>query len=384
MEKQRLIKHFDWPIAATLLSLLVIGLVAVANSTTKQYSGTEEGIFALLARIDPGLVRYQAIWMVTGLALMAVVIAIDYRFIADVAPVVYWVTIAVLIILVLLVKTPGSFGRWFQIGENRTFQPSEIAKLAIIISLAARLSKRETPITTLRELVPILMYVGLPVLLVALQPDVGTALVFIVITLGMLFVSGISLKLFFGMVMTGIISLVPVWFIIGEFRRNRVLTFLNPELDPLGTGYQVTQSKIAVGSGQLMGQGLFREGGFSQLDYVPVKSSDFIFSVTAESVGFVGCVAIIALFAILMYRMVALSAKMTDRFSSLVIIGVVFMMLFHVFENIGMTIGLMPVTGIPLPFISYGGSSMWANLIAMGLVLNVAMRRGKRTVFGST
>jgi len=192
------------------------------------------------------------------------------------------------------------------------------------------------------------------------------------------------MKLFAGILMTGAISAVPVWFIIGDDRRNRVLTFLDPSRDTAGAGYQVMHSKIAIGSGQLMGQGLFREGGFSQLDFVPVKSSDFIFSVTAESVGFVGSMVLLALFIMLLMRMLMLSATLTDKFSKLVVAGVLFMMLFHVFENIGMTIGLMPVTGIPLPFISYGGSSMWANLIAMGLVFNVAMRRGKRTAHGNS
>lgn len=386
MEKQRtnFLKHFDWLLALTLLCLLLIGLVAVANSTTKQYSGEETGIFALLARIDPSLVRLQAIWMVTGIALMAVVIAIDYKFYVAISPVIFWANIAILIVALFLAVGPGEMKRWFRITESRTFQPSEIEKIAVIITLAAQLSKREGPITKLRDLVPILLYVGLPLLLVALQPDLGTALVFVAIAAGMLFVSGISLKLLFGIAMTGALSLVPVWFLIKDYQRNRILDFFDPSRDPAGTGYQVTQSKIAVGSGQFMGQGLFREGGFSQLDFVPVKSSDFIFSVTAESVGFIGCLVIIALYAVLLLRMVALSAKMTDKFSSLLITGVACMMLFHIFENIGMTIGLMPVTGIPLPFISYGGSSMWANLISMGLVFNVAMRRGKRTVFGSS
>lgn len=181
------------------------------------------------------------------------------------------------------------------------------------------------------------------------------------------------------MVLAGGTACVAIYPFLSEFRQERILSFLDPSRDTSGTGYQVRYSKIAVGSGQVTGKGLFQEGAISQLDFVPEKHTDFIFSVTAESVGFVGCMFIIALYFVLILRLFYLAYKVTDRFGSLVIAGVASMLLFHIFENIGMTIGIMPVTGIPLPFLSYGGSSMLANMAAIGFVLNV-VKRQQRTV----
>ena len=164
---------------------------------------------------------------------------------------------------------------------------------------------------------------------------------------------------------------------MNDAQQNRILTFINPEADPWGEGYHITQSKIAIGSGGLTGKGLFREGTLSQLDYLPAKHTDFIFAVTAESFGFIGAVFVIILYGLLMYRMLYLSSKAKDKLGTLLIIGVFSMFAFHIFENIGMTIGLMPITGVPLPFMSYGGSSFITNSIAIGLVMSVAMRRGK-------
>ena len=216
----------------------------------------------------------------------------------------------------------------------------------------------------------------MPLLLVLRQPDWGTAMVYIAIVAGMLFAAGLDWR--FGVVgVSGFLASIPLlWnFVLNEFQRERVLVFLDPSRDLQGSGLQVLKSRVAIGSGGLFGKGFFQEGALSQLDYIPEKHNDFIFAVAGETMGFVGCLVIVALFLVLILRMMQQAGRARDRFGMLVIVGVVSMFLFHIFENIGMTIGLMPVTGIPLPFLSYGGSNMLTNMIAVGLVLNIAMRR---------
>jgi rod shape determining protein RodA len=213
---------------------------------------------------------------------------------------------------------------------------------------------------------------------VAIQPDFGTATVFMAIIFGILFVAGISYKLLFGIIGAGVACIPLLWFgFLSDVQKNRILVFLNPGLDPLGEGYHVTQSLIAIGSGQIYGKGLLTDNTLSQLNFLPAKHTDFIFSVTAEALGFMGGIIIILLYLALIIRTMKIASKSKDKFGALLVTGVASMIMFHIFENIGMTMGLMPVTGIPLPFMSYGGSSMWTNMIAYGMVLSVGMRRQK-------
>ncbi len=275
----------------------------------------------------------------------------------------------------------GGMAGWFRWGSGgeRTFQPSEIAKLAIIISLAKWFSNRKKPIETFSELMPVLAYVGLPLLLIAAQPDFGTALVYVAIFAVMLFTSGTSYKLIFGMAITAVIVFIPLWYYLTNaeevsFRLKRILVFLDPDSDP-DTARQITNAKIAIGSAGLWGKGMFREGSFALLNYIPDDHTDFIFAIVAETFGFVGAGALVLAYFLLMVRLTALSSQAGDSFGTYLTIGIMAMLLFHVFENICMVIGLMPVTGIPLPFVSYGGTNMLTNWVGIGIVLNVHMRR---------
>ncbi|MGN1249435.1 MAG: rod shape-determining protein RodA [Candidatus Spyradocola sp.] len=373
--------RLDVPLMLITAALTIIGLIAVANATIDPYAVSEgTGIFSVLSRLTSNSFYWQLAWVGVGMVAIVLIQIFDYRVYGELAVYIFGVALALLVLVLFQTAGRGNVTAWFSwMGGSRSFQPSEVCKIAIILTLAKHISRYDGPIVKLKDFIPVLIHFAIPFALVIAQDDVGTALVFLAIFLGMLFVSGLGWKIIAGLGITGATACVAIWPFLSEFRQDRVLNFLNPARDTSGTGYQVRYSKIAVGSGQLTGKGLFQEGAISQLDFVPEKHTDFIFSVTAESVGFVGCILIIVLYLALVLRLFYLSYKMQDKFGSLIIAGVASMFLFHIFENIGMTIGLMPVTGIPLPFMSYGGSSMLANLAAVGLVLNV-VRHQQKTV----
>ena len=373
--------RMDVPLMVITAVLTVIGLIAVANATIDPYAVSEgTGIFSVLSRLTSNSFYWQLAWVGVGLVAIVLIQIFDYRVYGELAVYIFGAALALLVLVLFQTAGRGNVTAWFSwMGGSRIFQPSEVCKIAIILTLAKHISRHDGPIEKLKDFIPVMIHFAIPFGLVIAQDDVGTALVFLAIFLVMLFVSGLGWKIIAGLGITGATACVAIWPFLSEFRPDRVLDFLNPSRDTSGTGYQVRYSKIAVGSGQLTGKGLFQEGAISQLDFVPEKHTDFIFSVTAESVGFAGCILILVLYLALVLRLFYLSYKMQDRFGALIIAGVASMFLFHIFENIGMTIGLMPVTGIPLPFMSYGGSSMLANLAAVGLVLNV-VRHQQKTV----
>ncbi|MGN0757843.1 MAG: FtsW/RodA/SpoVE family cell cycle protein, partial [Candidatus Ventricola sp.] len=263
---------------------------------------------------------------------------------------------------------------WFQL-LDRTFQPSELAKLALIITLSKALTRyKDRPIPNFRYFVYICMHFGIPAVLILAQPDIGTLMVFCVIFVALLFISGFEIKWLFLLGGLAVAALTPVVFYLAStnnFRWLRLVAFMNPESDPTGSSYQIINSKVTIGSGGLTGKGALAEGTLTHLNYVPENHTDFIFSVVGETLGFAGAMVLLALYAFVIYRMLLLSYHTSDRFGRLIIIGVMAMLVFHVYENIGMCIGVMPITGIPLPFISYGGTNLVTNMAGIGLVLNV-------------
>jgi rod shape determining protein RodA len=315
----------------------------------------------------------------------------------------------------------GFARRWLQIGPIG-FQPSEFAKLAVIMALARYLSGRRSKWSARHLLVPMFM-VLIPTVLVIREPDLGTSLVFIAVLFPMLYWSGMRfpnlllilspavnvfcviiwavsgeyipwaafivsftlLAIFSRLRLSNVIILILINVIVGVgasyswdrlrmYQQKRIMTFFNPGLDPEGTGYQIIQSKIAIGSGGALGKG-FLKGTQSRLDFLPAQHTDFIFSVLGEELGFIGCLSVIGLFSFIIWRGVRIASTVQSRFSSLMAIGLVSVILFHVFVNVGVTVGIMPVTGIPLPFISYGGSFMVLNMLSMGLLLNISAHR---------
>jgi rod shape determining protein RodA len=377
MFDKKTIRNFDFPILIIIFFIVGYSLVAIGNATADPFTGEEQGIMQIINNLNLKYVKLQLLWFALGLVLMGITIWIDYSTIGELTNYIYWANVALLLIVLVLGHTAKGSQAWFRLG-NRGFQPSEIAKISIIITMAKLLGSKEGSITSLWELMPIFFHFSIPFVLILLQPDFGTAMVYIVILFGMLFVAGLSYKLLFGFIGAGLASLPLLWFfVLEDFQKNRILTFFDPSRDPMGAGYNVLQSMIAIGSGQLFGKGLLKEGAMSQLDFIPEKHTDFIFSVTAEALGFVGAALLVVLYALLIFRTLSLARKAKDKFGSLIIMGVLSMVMFHIFENIGMSMGMMPVTGIPLPFMSYGGSSMFTNMISFGLVLNVGLRRQK-------
>ena len=263
---------------------------------------------------------------------------------------------------------------WIDLGFS-SIQPSEFAKIGVIISFAKFLENREKKLQTVKDIILPAVFVGVPTALVLTEPDLGGAMVFLSIFAGMVFAAGISYRLILLGIAAGIAAIPPAWmFLLEEHQKTRLLVFMNPGIDPLGGGYHVIQSMIAVGSGRLLGKGLY-QGTQNKLDFLPAQHTDFIFSVLGEELGFVGAVVLIFFLFLMLYRILDAARQAKDRFGYLIVIGVLSMFTFQIFENIGMTIGIMPITGLTLPFVSYGGSSLLANMLAIGLVINVGMRR---------
>jgi len=357
------LKTIDFNLIAIVLTLFTIGIVMITSATDAHLVGmTRE-------------VRNQMVAFVIGITAMAVAMGMDYKLFKDFHRLVYVLSI----LIMLSVYIPGlgvvQYGArsWIDL-KIIYFQPAEIAKLGFILSYAHLLEERKGTFDSIKSLVAPILYLLPFVLLLLLQPDLGTALVFVFIAVGMLFCAGLDFKL----ILAGITSLVvgiPVAYMnMLPHQRIRIDAFLNPNDPTLPGNYHVIQSKITIGSGMVLGRGLFK-GVYHRYDYLPVRETDFIFAVICEELGFIGGAVIISLYFLMMTRMIAISIKSKDTYGSLTVIGVMFMFAFQIFENIGMTMGVMPVTGVTLPFLSYGGSSLITSLLAIGLVLNVYMRR---------
>lgn len=359
----RLLKNLNFKMILIVFFIFLISILAIASASH--------------ANKPDGTMRYvvmQSTWFLIGLLCMSIVLMIDYNTIASLAPYVYIVNVLLLIIVYAIGKTTMGAQRWIPIGPF-SLQPSEFAKLAVIVSLSKHLEKTKG-VKNIKDLILVFLHVGVPLILILKQPDLGTSLVLLAIMFGLVFISGINLKLFFGIIGAGILSMPVLWEFLHDYQKKRILVFLNPNLDPLGAGYHVIQSKIAIGSGRILGKGLF-QGTQNQLDFIPEQHTDFIFAVIGEEMGFIGSLLLLILFILLIYNVLQIALKSKDTLGTFIATGVASMWTFQMLVNIGMTLGLMPVTGIPLPFVSYGGSSLLMNMMALGLVLNVGMRRQK-------
>lgn len=365
-------KNTDYIILILAIVLAIIGIVGIYSAGINSTSSKDEYI-------------KQIIWFSLVFVMMVVIWAIDYN-IFDIGGYILYAINLVLLIAVLFMPSIMGASSWFNFG-GFLYQPSELMKIAYIICTAKFISIYKNSLnksTKKRNIIYIsilaLLFI-LPVGLILLQPDFGTAVAFCFILAFMLFKSGIKYKYIFMCIGVAII-LVPIvyFFLLNPTQQERIKVFIDPELDPLGSGYNAIQSKIAVGSGMLFGTGLLK-GAQTQYGYLPIKSSDFIFSVISEELGFIASIFIVIVYAVLLIRLILISKNARDDFSSLMVIGVAGMMFFHFAQNIGMTIGLLPITGVPLPFVSYGGSSMITNGIAIAICLNISARKSKNFIF---
>jgi len=358
-------KKLNYPLVLAALALSAYGVVIIKSAT----------LHAAGARGD---VQHQIAYLIFGAVAMLVLTFVDYHLWQKLAWPLYIVDVAMLALVALVGHSALGAQRWISLGPI-VFQPSEPAKLLTTLSVAAILANPKRPVTRLRDLVVPIIAVAIPVALVIKQPDLGTALVLIVILSAMLFFALPNFAHFLayaaGLGAAGAFAVSSRLFLKG-YQRQRLFVFLNPKLDPQGAGWSLIQAKIAVGSGELTGKGLY-QGTQIQLGFVPEHATDFIFTVIGEELGFLGALALLGLYALLFGAGMAVIATARDTFGLYVAAGIVAMLAFHVLVNIGMTLGIMPITGIPLPFISYGGSSLVTCLMAVGVLLNIHLQRDK-------
>ncbi len=369
----------DFWLIGIVVILMFFGILMLANATGKSDLPQGSTWLQYFADMNKDLIGKHALWFGMGCVLAFVVAWFDYKIYGELSIFLYALALLMLISVIVFGNDVYGQKRLVIKGTGVEVQPSEVSKIALIVTLAWDLSKKERGIQKIGELILLLVKVMIPLVLILMQPDLGTALVYIFITAIMLVASGTNGILLGILTGTGIAAIIPMWTLfLKDAQKTRILTFLDPSLDPLGSGYNVIHSKTAIGSGQMLGKGFFNPSALSQLNYIPVQESDFIFAVTGETVGFWWSAVIIFCFAFLIVRLMILAKRTQDKFGSYLIIGIAAMMFFHIFENIGMSIGIMPVTGIPLPFFSYGGSSMITNMLGIGLVQGVYLRHKRR------
>ena len=360
---RRLFFNFDWTLLVLILSISCIGLLNIYSSGYSLDNFRQETLYLK-----------QAQWIIIGLIAIGVVICIDYRFICQFAYVIYAVSILLLVLVLLYGYATHGSQRWIVIG-GFFFQPSELVKLTIIIVLARYFDDHMIERSyKLKELLIPFFIVLIPFGFILKQPDLGTALMLLFIIFSILFFIGIQWRSLF-VAFTGGVVLIPMaWFLLKDYQKERIMTFFDPENDPLGSGYHIIQSIIAVGSGGIFGKG-YLKGTQTQLKFLPVQQTDFVFSVFAEEWGFIGALILIIMFAVLILWCLKIALSSRDLLGMLLSFGITMFIFWEVFINVGMVLGMLPVVGIPLPFLSYGGSSMLVLMTAMGLLLNVSMRR---------
>ncbi len=353
----------DFTLIAAVCALILISLVIIGSATHSDPNGAR-------------FVQRQGIFAVLNIALAVFLMNFDYKILQRYGMKLYGFNLVLLIAVMLVGHSALGAQRWIQLGPI-TLQPSEFAKLIMIISLASLLEDKIGKLNTLHDLLPVGLFVGVPFILVMKQPDLGTSLVFIAIFLGMIFACGVNLKLLGGLFAAGLAIIPLLWmFVLKEYQKMRIMVFLDPNVDPLGSGYHIIQSEIAIGSGMLFGKGLF-SGTQSQLNFLPENHTDFIFAVVGEELGFIGVALLLFLYLVILWRGMRIAQDASDTFGMLIAVGITSMLAFHVLVNIGMTMGIMPVTGIPLPLMSYGVSSLTTNLMAIVILLNIHMKKQK-------
>ena len=368
-EHRRALRRIDFLLLFATIAIIIYSLVVISSATHVNTPSEERFWY----------VQRQGIFAAVNIAIAVLCMNFDYRGLQQYGKFLYIFNLVMLLAVMLFGHAALGAQRWIQIGFI-SIQPSEFSKLIMIICLAAVLEDKIGNLNTLQDLLPVTLFVGLPFLLVLKQPDLGTSLVFMAIFLGMVIACGINWKLLAAIIFAGIAALPLLWQFLKDYQKMRIMVFLDPNVDPLGSGYHIIQSKIAIGSGMLFGKGLFA-GTQSQLNFLPENHTDFIFAVVGEEFGFVGAVALLFLYLIVLWRGMQIARDASDTFGRLLAVGITSMLAFHVLVNVGMTTGIMPVTGIPLPLMSYGISSLTTNILAVAILMNIHLRKNKLTLF---
>ncbi|MFD8915936.1 rod shape-determining protein RodA [Streptomyces sp. NPDC059575] len=366
-------RRLDWPILFAALALSLIGSLLVFSATRNRTEINQGDPYYFLLRhlMNLGI----------GVALMMGTVWLGHRALRNAVPVLYGVSLlGVLLVLTPLGATINGSRNWIVFGGGFSLQPAEFVKITIILGmamlLAARVDAGDKPYPDHRTVLQALGLAAVPIMIVLLMPDLGTVLAMVAIILGVLLASGASNRWIFGLLLTGVLGCVAIWqlHILDEYQINRFAAFANPDLDPAGVGYNTNQARIAIGSGGLTGAGLFH-GSQTTGQFVPEQQTDFVFTVAGEELGFLGAGLIILLLGVILWRACRIALDSPELYGTTVAAGIVAWFAFQSFENIGMTLGIMPVTGLPLPFVSYGGSSMFAVWIAVGLLQSIRVQR---------
>ena len=377
MRFPKILKSLDY----TLLG--VVGLILVVSFFVLQSATVNASV-----KYELNFVYRQMAWALVGIVAFFFVLLVDCSKFAKYGKFIYGLNLLLLVAtLVWGVERKGSQG-WLSIGPL-SFQPAEIVKILLILGLAQFLSSRVGKLKTFRDLLPVFLYVAIPFLLILKQPDLGTGLVYIAIMFGMLLVAGAPPLMLFLLIAGGLgVASFAIWghltwdwwLPLKDYQLKRLIVFIDPMIDPRDAGWNIIQSKIAIGSGGLLGKG-WGMGSQNVNNFLPEQWTDFIFCVLAEEFGFLGAIFLLILFFCLIYRGIMIARSTENVYGSLLAMGVISMFVFHILQNIGMAMGIMPITGIPLPFVSYGGSSLLANMIALGLLMNVYVYREDRFMF---
>jgi rod shape determining protein RodA len=362
MFDRRLIQNFDWMLLIIVLSLAASGLITL-------YSAARAGM-----PITQAFFVKQLVWYGIGFVIMIASFLISYKQFDQYAYSVYAICIFLLVAVLLVGKLVAGSKRWLVFGPI-SIQPSELAKVAVILVLARYYSRTaSTKGMRLRDLVVPMFLIAIPFMLIVKQPDLGTAMMILLIAASLTVFVKIEKRAMIAMVSFGTVTIPMTWMLLKGYQKQRILTFLEPDRDPLGAGYHIIQSKIAIGSGMLSGKG-FLKGTQNALSFLPEHHTDFIFSVLAEDWGFLGSAAVLFVFLILIVCGLNIAHGCRDSFGALLAVGITALIGWEVFINIGMVMGLMPVVGIPLPFISYGGSAILCMMLCMGILMNISMRK---------
>ncbi|MER5545563.1 rod shape-determining protein RodA [Streptomyces sp. NPDC001118] len=373
LARDSLARRLDWPmlLAALVLSLLGSLLVYSATRNRTEINQGDQYYFLVRHLMNLGI----------GFALMIGTLWLGHRALRNAVPILYGVSLfGVLLVLTPLGATINGSRNWIVFGGGFSLQPAEFVKISIILGmamiLAARVDAGDKPHPDHRTVMQSLGLAAVPILIVLLMPDLGTVLAMVSIILGVLLASGASNRWIFGLLVTGVLGCLAIWqlHVLDQYQINRFAAFANPALDPAGVGYNTNQARIAIGSGGLTGAGLFH-GSQTTGQFVPEQQTDFVFTVAGEELGFLGAGLIILLLGVVLWRACRIARDSTELYGTIVAAGIVAWFAFQSFENIGMTLGIMPVTGLPLPFVSYGGSSMFAVWIAVGLLQSIKVQR---------
>ena len=360
---RRIVLHFDWPLLALSLAIAGLGIISVMSAS---YGGADRALHPLVIR--------QMIWIAAGTVVLLVAALLDYRALTSYAYPLYVIALVLLAVVDVAGHSTGGSQRWINLGVFK-IEPSEIAKLAIVLVMVRYL--REEPPRggwSLHQLIVPMVLIAVPAALVLKQPDLGSTLILIFASATLIFVAGLKWRTMTVLLLAALLAAPLAWSHLKPYQRQRLVSFVNPEADPLGSGYHIIQSEIAIGAGGTFGKG-YLKGTQSRLNFLPEQSTDFIFAVFAEEFGFAGSLVLLGLYGAIIARGVWIARHARERYGALLAIGITSIIFWQVAINIGMATGMLPIVGITLPLMSYGGSSMLTMMAAMGILISINTRR---------